>query len=146
LNTLTSNGLASRQSQPLGFADLGDALKTILIAPALRAGCGQLSQSFFNKSYLIDNSGAWQEVVMNDSIRRRKLETKMDELFVPDYDANNVPSSDKRSAYALEHIALRVGLIDRKFDQLIDLLSSLAVASLHSIEGVEDRRLTPKHD
>src|SRR5436189_92377 len=72
---------------------------------------------------------------MRDPLRRRKLEAKMDELFVPDYDAANMPSPDKRAAYALEHIAYRVGLMERKFDQLVELLSGVAVSSLHTMRA-----------
>jgi hypothetical protein len=77
---------------------------------------------------------------MNDLIRRRRREAKMDEVFVPDYDSNNMPSSDKRSAYALEHIAFRMGLIDKKFDQLIALLES-ATGTLPSSLHEESRPL-----
>jgi hypothetical protein len=46
---------------------------------------------------------------MVDSPRRPKLLRDLEQDFVPDYDAQNMPSADKRAAYALEHIAFRVG-------------------------------------
>ena len=38
--------------------------------------------------------------------------------FVPDYDATSLPSADKRAAYALEHIAFRVGRIEQTLAKL----------------------------
>ncbi len=49
---------------------------------------------------------------MVDSPRRAKLLRDLEQEFVPDYDAQNMPSADKRAAYALEHIAFRVGRIE----------------------------------
>ncbi len=46
---------------------------------------------------------------MVDLVRRARLIREMEEEFVPDYDAASMPSADKRAAYALEHIAFRVG-------------------------------------
>jgi hypothetical protein len=51
---------------------------------------------------------------------------EMEQDFVPDYDAANMPSADKRAAYAMEHIAFRIGRIDQKLDQLIAALTQLA--------------------
>jgi hypothetical protein len=51
---------------------------------------------------------------------------EMEQDFVPDYDAANMPSADKRAAYAMEHIAFRMGRIDHKLDQLIAALTQLA--------------------
>jgi hypothetical protein len=59
---------------------------------------------------------------MADDIKRSRLVREMEQVFVPDYDINNMPSVDKRTAYALEHIAFRVGRIDQKLDQLIEAL------------------------
>ena len=50
---------------------------------------------------------------MADPIRRARLLREMEEEFVPDYDAQSMPSVDKRAAYALEHIAFRVGRIEQ---------------------------------
>jgi len=38
--------------------------------------------------------------------------------FVPDYDAQNMPSADKRAAYALEHIAFRLGRIEQSLARI----------------------------
>jgi hypothetical protein len=48
-----------------------------------------------------------------DSPRRAKLLRDLEQEFVPDYDAQNMPSADKRAAYALEHIAFRLGRIEQ---------------------------------
>ena len=45
--------------------------------------------------------------------RRATLLRDLDLDFVPDYDAQDMPSADKRTAYALEHIAFRVGRIEQ---------------------------------
>jgi hypothetical protein len=42
----------------------------------------------------------------------------MEDEFVPDYDAASMPSADKRAAYALEHIAFRVGRIEQTLAKL----------------------------
>ena len=60
---------------------------------------------------------------MSDA-RRVKLLKEMEELFVPHYDATNMPSADKRAAYALEHIAFRVGRIDQKLERLLAALEA----------------------
>jgi hypothetical protein len=57
--------------------------------------------------------GAGQEVTMVDLTRRSKLVRELEQEFVPDYDANSMPSADKRAAYALEHIAFRVSRIEQ---------------------------------
>ncbi len=49
---------------------------------------------------------------MVDLTRRARLVREMEAEFVPDYDAQSLPSADKRAAYALEHIAFRVSRID----------------------------------
>jgi len=46
---------------------------------------------------------------MVDPARRAKIPRDLQQDFVSDYDAQNVPSADKRAAYALEHIAFRLG-------------------------------------
>jgi len=50
---------------------------------------------------------------MVDSPRRAKLLRDLEQDFVPDYDAQIMPSADKRAAYALEHIAFRIGRIEQ---------------------------------
>jgi hypothetical protein len=60
---------------------------------------------------------------MADDVRRARLVREMEQVFVPDYDINNMPSADKRAAYALEHIAFRVARIDQKLDQLLEALA-----------------------
>jgi len=50
---------------------------------------------------------------MADPVRRARLVRELEEEFVPDYDAQSMPSVDKRAAYALEHIAFRVGRIEQ---------------------------------
>jgi len=62
---------------------------------------------------------------MTDDVRRARILRDLQQDFVADYDAQNMPSPDKRAAYALEAIAFRVGRIDQKFDQIIALLTSL---------------------
>ena len=56
---------------------------------------------------------------MADEIRRARLVREMQEVFVPDYDAQNMPSADKRAAYALEHIAFRMGRLEERLDKLL---------------------------
>ena len=55
---------------------------------------------------------------MVDSSRRAKLLRDLEQEFVPDYDAQNMPSTDKRAAYALEHIAFRLGLIEQSLARI----------------------------
>jgi len=50
--------------------------------------------------------------------RRAKLLRDLELEFVPDYDAQNMPSADKRAAYALEHIAFRVGRIEQSLAKI----------------------------
>ena len=50
---------------------------------------------------------------MPDSGRRLRLMRELEQDFVPDYDAQSMPAGDKRAAYALEHIAFRVGGIEQ---------------------------------
>ena len=59
-----------------------------------------------------------REVTMVDVVRRARLIREMEEDFVPDYDAVSLPSADKRAAYALEHIAFRVGRIEQTLAKL----------------------------
>jgi hypothetical protein len=55
---------------------------------------------------------------MVDSPRRAKLLRALEQEFVPDYDAQNMPSADKRAAYALEHIAFRLGRIEQSLARI----------------------------
>jgi len=55
---------------------------------------------------------------MVDSPRRAKLLRDQEQEFVPDYDAQNMPSADKRAAYALEHIAFRLGRIEQSLARI----------------------------
>jgi hypothetical protein len=59
-----------------------------------------------------------QEVTMVDPARRTRLLRELEEEFVPDYDAQNMPSADKRAAYALEHIAFRVARIEQSLARI----------------------------
>lgn len=59
-----------------------------------------------------------------DEIRHVRMVKELEQLFVPDYDAHNMPAADKRAAYALEHIAFRMGRVDQKLDQLIATLAA----------------------
>jgi hypothetical protein len=61
---------------------------------------------------------------MADDIRRARLVREMEQIFVPDYDATNLPSADKRAAYALEHIAFRMGRIEERLDRLLAALTN----------------------
>jgi hypothetical protein len=45
-----------------------------------------------------------------------RLIRDMEQIFVPDYDATNMPPADKRAAYALEHIAFRRGRLEERID------------------------------
>jgi hypothetical protein len=56
--------------------------------------------------------------------RRARLLREMEQDFVPDYDATSMPSADKRAAYALEHIAFRVGRIENLLTRLVTALEA----------------------
>ena len=53
---------------------------------------------------------------------------EMEQLFLPKYDAQNMPSADKRAAYALEHIAFRMGRIEERLDKLLAALGQIGHA------------------
>lgn len=55
---------------------------------------------------------------MVDPTRRARLLRELEQDFIPDYDAVNMPSADKRAAYALEHIAFRVARIEQSLARL----------------------------
>jgi hypothetical protein len=56
--------------------------------------------------------------------RRSRLLREMEQEFVPDYDAASMPSADKRAAYALEHIAFRVGRIENLLARLVTAIEA----------------------
>jgi hypothetical protein len=61
---------------------------------------------------------------MVDPARRAKLLRELEQDFVPDYDALNLPSGDKRAAYALEHIAFRVGRIEQSLAKIAAIIEA----------------------
>jgi hypothetical protein len=61
---------------------------------------------------------------MVDLTKRARLVREMEQEFVPDYDALSMPSADKRAAYALEHIAFRVGRIEQLLDRIAAAIES----------------------
>ena len=54
----------------------------------------------------------------------RKRVRDLEQDFVPDYDAQNMPSGDNRAAYALEHIAFRVGRIEQSLARIAAVIES----------------------
>ena len=56
--------------------------------------------------------------------RRARVLRDMEQEFVPDYDAASMPSADKRAAYALEHIAFRVGRIESLLTRLVTAIEA----------------------
>jgi hypothetical protein len=62
---------------------------------------------------------------MIDPARRAKLLRELEQEFIPDYDAVNMPAADKRAAYALEHIAFRVGRIDESLAKIAAAIEAL---------------------
>jgi hypothetical protein len=62
---------------------------------------------------------------MIDPARRAKLLRELEQEFIPDYDALNMPAADKRAAYALEHIAYRVGKIDESLAKIAAAIQAL---------------------
>lgn len=61
---------------------------------------------------------------MVDLTRRARLVREMEAEFVPDYDAQSMPSADKRAAYTLEHIAFRVSRIEQTLARIADAIES----------------------
>ncbi len=55
---------------------------------------------------------------MADPARRAKLLRDLEQEYVADYDAQNMPSGDKRAAYALEHIAFRVSRMEQSLARI----------------------------
>jgi hypothetical protein len=66
-----------------------------------------------------------REVTMADPARRAKLLRELEQEFIPDYDATNMPSADKRTAYALEHIAFRVARIEHSLSRIAAAIESV---------------------
>jgi hypothetical protein len=62
---------------------------------------------------------------MTEPARRAKLLRELEQDFIPDYDALNMPSADKRAAYALEHIAFRVGKIEQNLARIASAIEAL---------------------
>lgn len=62
---------------------------------------------------------------MVDPARRAKLLRELEQDFVPDYDVQNLPSGDKRAAYALEHLAFRVGRIEHSLARIAAAIEAL---------------------
>jgi len=62
---------------------------------------------------------------MVDPARRAKLLRELDQEFIPDYDAQSMPSADKRAAYALEHIAFRVGRMEQSLARIATAIEKL---------------------
>ncbi len=61
---------------------------------------------------------------MVDPARRARLLREFEQEFIPDYDANSMPSADKRAAYALEHIAFRVGRLEQILTRLVTVIEA----------------------
>lgn len=61
---------------------------------------------------------------MVDLTRRSKLVRELEQEFVPDYDAQSMPAADKRAAYALEHIAFRMGRIEQLLARIATAIES----------------------
>ncbi len=61
---------------------------------------------------------------MVDPAKRARLLREFEQEFIPDYDANSMPSADKRAAYALEHIAFRVGRLEQLLTRLVAAIES----------------------
>jgi hypothetical protein len=62
---------------------------------------------------------------MVDPTRRAKLLRELDQEFIPDYDAQSMPSADKRAAYALEHIAFRIGRMEQSLARIAAAIEKL---------------------
>jgi hypothetical protein len=66
-----------------------------------------------------------EEAAMIDPARRAKLLRELEQEFIPDYDALNMPAADKRAAYALEHIAFRVGKMEESLAKIAAAIEAL---------------------
>jgi hypothetical protein len=74
---------------------------------------------------VIDRAGTKREVTMVDLTRRTRLIRELEQEFVPVYDAQSLPSADKRAAYALEHIAFRIGRIEQTLARIAAAIESV---------------------
>jgi hypothetical protein len=63
--------------------------------------------------------------MMVDPVRRARMLRDLEQEFVPDYDAQNMPAADKRAAYALEHIAFRVGRIEQNLARIAAAIEAI---------------------
>jgi hypothetical protein len=72
----------------------------------------------------INGAKRW-EMAMTDPAHRAKLLRELEQDFIPDYDALHMPSADKRAAYALEHIAFRVGKIEQNLAKIASAIEAL---------------------
>ena len=66
---------------------------------------------------------------MVDPARRAKVLRELEQEFIPDYDALHMPSADKRAAYALEHIAFRVGKIEESLAKIAAAIEAIVAKS-----------------
>jgi hypothetical protein len=66
---------------------------------------------------------------MVDPARRAKVLRELEQEFIPDYDALHMPSADKRAAYALEHIAFRVGKIEESLAKIAAAIEAIVTKS-----------------
>jgi hypothetical protein len=64
-------------------------------------------------------------MTMVEPVRRAKMLRDLEQDFVPDYDAQSMPSADKRAAYALEHIAFRVSRIEQSLAKIAAAIDSI---------------------
>jgi hypothetical protein len=64
---------------------------------------------------------------MPDNPRRARLLRELEQDFVPDYDAQSLPSADKRAAYALENIAFRLGRIEQSLAKIAAVIETALV-------------------
>jgi hypothetical protein len=62
---------------------------------------------------------------MADEVRKARLRREFEQQFLPDYDASNMPSADKRAAYALEHVAYHISGIHQSLDRIAAALETV---------------------
>jgi hypothetical protein len=106
-----------------GTQDDPDQPADAAIPPPCDAGndwCGPPTRLLIAQNY----GKVCLEVTMVDLTRRARLLREMEQEFVPDYDANSLPSADKRAAYALEHIAFRVSRIEQILARIATAIES----------------------
>lgn len=56
------------------------------------------------------------ETVMNDPVRQARLAKEMEQPFIPDYDAHNMPSADKRAGLRVGAYRVPIGPHRRQVD------------------------------